>query len=228
MIHAYDKQYLDDAMRNLGEAFDYAANNCGIKLDDFMDVFIAGGLADQFGSGVPKFVSGMSGTELVWEVIERSGWERELPEAEVVYDYSPEYWSGWILAYYQWYTGRSFKNIKQHISIQEILKLYPTLHEAVEDKFVDTINSMIRRNNPPTQLQILRKSIGYSQKTLAEKSGVSLRMIQQYEQRAKDINKAVGVNLIALAQTLGCKVEDLLEQNLDEIEDEVNGTVNGT
>ena len=106
--------------------------------------------------------------------------------------------------------------------------MYPTLHEAVEDKFVDTINSMIRRNNLPTQLQILRKSIGYSQKTLAEKSGVSLRMIQQYEQRAKDINKAAGVNLIALSQTLGCKAEDLLEQNLDEIEDEVNGTVNGT
>ena len=44
------------------------------------------------------------------------------------------------------------------------------------------------------------------------------------EQRAKDINKAAGVNLIALAQTLGCKAEDLMEQNLDEIEDEVNGT----
>ena len=26
MIHAYDKKYLDDAMRNLGEAFDYAMN----------------------------------------------------------------------------------------------------------------------------------------------------------------------------------------------------------
>lgn len=45
---------------------DDEANNCGIKPDDFMDVFIAGGLADQFGSGVPKFVSGMSGIELVW------------------------------------------------------------------------------------------------------------------------------------------------------------------
>lgn len=219
MIHAYDKQYLDDAMRNLGEAFDYAVNNCRIEPDDFLNMFIAGGFADQFGSGVPKFVSGLSGTELVWEVIERSGRERELPEPETVYDYSPEYWCGWILAYYQWYTGRSFRNISKHISMREILKLYPTLHEAAEDKFVDTINRMIRRNNPPTQLQILRKSMGYSQKTLAEKSGVTLRMIQQYEQRAKDINKAAGINLAALSQTLGCKVEDLLEQSLDEIEE---------
>ena len=220
MIHAYDKQYLDDAMRNLGEAFDYAINNCRIEIDDFLDMFIAGGLADQFGSGVPRFVSGMSGTELVWEVMERSGWERELPEAEAVYDCSPEYWCGWILAYYQWYTGRCFKNIRKHISMREIWKLYPTLHEAAEERFVDTMNRMIRRQEPPTQLQTLRKSIGDSQKALAEKSGVTLRMIQQYEQRAKDINKATGMNLVALAKTLGCRVEDLLEQSLDEIEDE--------
>jgi len=220
MIHAYDKQYLDDAMRNLGEAFDYAANDCRINLDEFAEVFIAGGIAEQFGSGVPKYVSGLSGTELVWAVLERSGWKKELPEARVSYDFSPEYWCGWVLAYYQWYTGRSFKNIKQHISMAEILKLYPTLHEAAEEKFIDTVNRMIRRSNPVTKLQRLRKSIGYSQKTLAEKSGVTLRMIQQYEQRAKDINKATGINLIALARTLGCQVEDLLEQSVDEIEEE--------
>lgn len=98
--------------------------------------------------------------------------------------------------------------------------MYPTLHEASEDKFVDTVNRMIRRNDPPTQLQILRKSIGYSQKTLAEKSGVTLRMIQQYEQRAKDINKATGMNLVALAQTLGCKAEELLEQSMEDVESE--------
>ena len=50
-----------------------------------------------------------------------------------------------------------------------------------------------------------------SQRELAEASGVPLRTIQQYEQRAKDINKATASNLFALAQTLGCKAEDLLE-----------------
>ena len=46
---------------------------------------------------------------------------------------------------------------------------------------------------------------------LAEKSGVSLRMIQQYEQGAKDINKASGESLVALSRALGCRMEDLLE-----------------
>ena len=36
-------------------------------------------------------------------------------------------------------------------------------------------------------------------------------MIQQYEQRAKDINKATASNLFAIAGALGCKAEDLLE-----------------
>ena len=53
---------------------------------------------------------------------------------------------------------------------------------------------------------------------LAEKSGVSLRMIQQYEQRAKDINRASGTNLFALARTLGCNMEDLMEFDVNEVE----------
>lgn len=211
MMHAYDEMYLDDAMRNLGEAFDYACNACHIKLDDFMDMFIAGGLAKQFGLGVPKLVSGVSGTELVWMVSELAGHTREMPDVRIEYECSREYWSGWILAYYQWYTGHSFKNIKKYISMDAILNLYPTLHEASEEKFVDIVNIMINNINPPTKLQTLRRFIGYSQRMLSHKSGVSLRMIQQYEQRAKDINKATGTNLMALAKTLGCSVEDLLE-----------------
>ena len=39
MIHAYDELYLNDAMRNLGEAFDYAVNQCHMEADVFMDIF---------------------------------------------------------------------------------------------------------------------------------------------------------------------------------------------
>lgn len=74
-----------------------------------------------------------------------------------------------------------------------------------------TINIEQERKNIPTKLQIVRRAIGLSQKELSEKSGVTLRMIQQYEHRAKDINKTVASNLFALAQALGCEVEDLLE-----------------
>lgn len=211
MMYAYSEMYLNDAMMNLGEAFDYSANILKISMDEFLDMFIVSGVAEKFAAGVPKFVSGLSGTELVWEVLGRTGNNIELPEPQVVYDYSAEYWCGWILAFYQWSTGKSFKEIKKYLPMREILKLYPTLHEASEEKFVDVANNIFKRQNLPTKLQTVRKAIGFSQKELSEKSGVTLRMIQQYEQRAKDINKAAAENLFALARTLGCRAEDIME-----------------
>ncbi len=203
----------------LGEAMDYATNCCKIKMDCFLELFIATGFAEQFAFGNPKYVSGTSGTELVMDVLSKSGLELDFPEPQIEYDYSPEYWCGWILAYYQWYTGRSFKDIHEHITMQEIEKLYPTLHEASEMKFADVVNQIIRKKNLPTRLQTKRKNSGYSQKELAEKAGINLRTLQQYEIRAKDINKAAGTTLLALAKVLGCRIEDLLEYNTCEIED---------
>ena len=211
MMCAYDEMYLHDAMKNLGEAFDYAANVLRIPMDDFLDMFIVSGIAERFCCGVPRFVSGLSGTELVWEVLNRTGKTGDLPAPQTEFAYAPEYWCGWILAFYQWHTGKSFKEIKKYLPMCEIYKLYPTLHEASEEKFIDVANAILERKNFPTKLQSIRRAVGLSQKELAEKSGVTLRMIQQYEQRAKDINKASASNLFALAQVLGCKAEELTE-----------------
>lgn len=217
MIRAYDEMYLDDAMTNLGEAFDYAAHSCHMKMDNFMELFLVSNLVSQFEKGVPNVVSGMSGTELVWNVLKQSGKTDEyLPEPQIEYDCSTEYWCGWILAYYQWYTGCSFKDILKVISISEVERLYPALHEAPEEKFVDAVNSRLNNRNLPTKLQSLRKNIGYSQRELSEKSGVNLRTLQQYELRAKNINKASGRILLALSKTLGCRVEDLMEYETEQ------------
>ncbi len=51
MMHAYDEKYLSDAMKNLGEAFDYTATVLNIPMDDFLDVFIVSAVAEQFASG---------------------------------------------------------------------------------------------------------------------------------------------------------------------------------
>lgn len=219
MIHAYDEEYLHDAMHCLGEAMDYVANCCNMPMDQFLDLFIGTGIAHQFSLGVPKYVSGRSGTELVMDVLEQSGMATEFPPAQTAYDCSPQYWCGWILAYYQWYSNRSFKDIRNHISMSEIEKVYPTLHEASERKFVDTLNRMIQNRNLPTRLQTQRKICGYTQRDLAQKVGISLRSLQQYEIRAKDINKAAGSTLLALSRVLGCRIEDIMEYSTDAVED---------
>ena len=217
MTHAYDKQYLDDAMRNLGEAMDFAKNVRQLELDEFFSMFIASGLAAQFGRGVPKYVSGLSGTELVLEVLRKTGVTAGNNDPQTEYAYSQEYWCGWSLAYFQWFTGRSFQNIHDCISMREIGQLYSTLHEASEEKFIDTVNSIIRKKGFPTRLQAQRKNCKLTQRALSEKSGVNLRTLQQYELRAKDINKAAAETLRSLAQVLSCEIEDLLEFNCNAI-----------
>lgn len=62
-----------------------------------------------------------------------------------------------------------------------------------------------------TKLKEIRKSKNMTQSQLSDISGVSLRMIQYYEQGSKDINKVAGITLYKLAQALKCNVEDLLE-----------------
>ena len=60
-------------------------------------------------------------------------------------------------------------------------------------------------------LKRIRTASGMSQSQLAQESGVSLRMIQAYEQGTKDINRAEGLSIYHLAKALSCTVEDLLE-----------------
>ncbi|MBP3215733.1 MAG: helix-turn-helix transcriptional regulator [Clostridium sp.] len=210
-MYAYDEMYLDDAMDCLGEAVDYAANACSLPPDEFMELFIASGKAAEFGAGVPRVVSGRSGTELVMDILGEFWDDFEAPNPLEGPECSPEYWSGWILAYYQWKKGDSFESILKKLPMRDILQLYPVLHEASEEKFIDTADSIIRRKTVSARLQQLRRIGGYSQRLLSEKSGVNLRTLQQYEIGAKDINKASVTTILSLTRVLGCRPEDLLE-----------------
>lgn len=62
------------------------------------------------------------------------------------------------------------------------------------------------------RLKLYRAKAGLSQSKLAELSGVNVRMIQYYEQGAKDINKAQADTILTLAKALNCNMEDLLEK----------------
>lgn len=62
-----------------------------------------------------------------------------------------------------------------------------------------------------TNLEKIRTSAGISQGKLADISGVSVRMIQFWEQGSKDINKAQGDNLYKLARALNVQIESILE-----------------
>jgi transcriptional regulator with XRE-family HTH domain len=62
-----------------------------------------------------------------------------------------------------------------------------------------------------SKLQEKRQAAGFSQRTLALMSGVSIRTLQYYEQGALDINKASAATVYRLAFALGCHMEELLD-----------------
>ena len=62
-----------------------------------------------------------------------------------------------------------------------------------------------------TNLARIRKSSGISQKELANLCGISIKTIQAYEQRLKDINRAEVKTLFKISQILMVDINDLLE-----------------
>lgn len=64
-------------------------------------------------------------------------------------------------------------------------------------------------------LKFMRESKGMTQAELAEKAGVNLRMVQNYEQGFKDINKATVLTVLRLAEALDCDVYDILNPRTD-------------
>ena len=216
MTPAYEEMYLNDAMRAMGEMLDYAVRDCGCDGDSFFTQFLSSGVAEQFERGNPKFVGGMSGVELALEVFRRTTGQIPDVDASAYGEKSPEYWAGWSLAYYQWKTGMSFREIISHgLTVSRVCSMY-LLHEADISKFVEAADKVIQKSlsDGETNLKRIRRANGFSQKQLAEVSGVTLRMIQLYEQRQNDINKAQVSTLNRLARSLNCRMEDLMEPQI--------------
>ena len=212
MTRAYQEIYLSKAQSVIGDAFDYAVNTCNILGTDFVKLFIASSVSKRMENGEPAYLAGKSGIEIVREIVaETKGQELQI-EPQEHFGRSKEYWIGWAVAYYQWYSGRKYSDIFKVLSFEDLQKMYYTLHEADITKFVDIVDSKIKEYFPETNLKRIRTVYGFTQAELAERSGVSLRSIQMYEQRNKNINKASADTMYSLAKALGCTMEDLIER----------------
>ena len=78
--------------------------------------------------------------------------------------------------------------------------------------FLSAYDYKMREHFKDTNLKRIRTTYGCTQAELAKRSGVSLRSIQMYEQRNKDINKESAEALYRISRVLGCTMEDLLEK----------------
>ena len=144
MTHAYNKSYLNNAKDRLSSFFDYTINDCKMSPEWICSLFVNTGYAKQFEQGNPAYIAGMSGIELARAVILKAYKNKELPIPRESEGCSPEYWAGWALAQYQWYTGRRFKDIFDKIPMTKIIDMYSVYHEMDISKFIDDVEEVMQ------------------------------------------------------------------------------------
>lgn len=209
MTHAYNQLYLAKSSHAIGTMLHNAVYEFGIDGTDFINRFIQSDIAEQIENGNPKYIAGKSGLELFIEVMEKTTGEKIDTDLIINFDRSEVYWVGWMIAHYQWYSGKTFRNIFDTVSFENLLGLYGTLHEADIYKSYDVMDAHFRRSE--SRLKKIRKQCGLTQENLADESGVSLNTIRAYERKSKDLNKAQYDIIIRLAKTLKCELSDLVD-----------------
>ena len=210
MTHAYSELYLSNAQGVLGSMLDHAVYDMKWKLDDFYGAFINSGIAYRFGIGEPKFTVGMSGAEVAREVVRCVTGRTTEIEPSSPFERSPEYWAGWSVAYYEWIRNIPFERINKTVPITEIVSMYSPYHEADITRTVVELDRRMESRREGSTLARLRAYADMTQRMLAESSGVSIRMIEQYEQGKKNIDHASASTVYRLARALNCSMEELI------------------
>lgn len=205
MERAYNIAYLEDAMSAVGVMLDYSVNSCGEELTSFYNRFLASGVARLVFSADPRFLGGYSGIELAEIVAMRTGKPLK-PSGSFIDIGSPEYWTGWTLAYLSWFLNIDFRTMKERgLDATDIICKYPTLHEADLTKSVSfAMERIASRINIANPLKVARMNAGITQKALASASGVSLRAIRAYEQGKLSLTNAEYDSVISLSAALAC------------------------
>ena len=203
----YKNNSEETARKNLALFLDYGVNVLNVSLDGLWSRFLMDDRSIQFGNGDYSVTSGISGIELAYLI---TGFTYD---HNYIYqqDETAEYWLGSYLAYAQQKLKVSFQMINKYVPISELLSLYYPFHLMSEDKFVEFLKTAIKVRKGKTNLEIYRREAKLSRSELSEKSGVPLRMIEHYEQRVKNINKANAEYLISLAKALFVSPDSLLE-----------------
>lgn len=208
MIRAYDEMYVEGAMIRLGDMLEYACLDCGYDPDGFWKMFLQSGVACRFEIGDVSVTAGKSGPELAYMVLDAVDHREEFPVPVWREERSDFYWSGWVLAYYQWYTAQPFSVIWESISIRMLQKMYPVFHEADIGKSVETLSEMQKpvKKNTIHNLRLVR---GMTQQELAERAHMSISQLQRLEYGERKVENLSLKSALALAKALGVEADVL-------------------
>ena len=143
-MSAYPETLLPNARSLLADAADYAVVDLGLAIDDFFTFFSASAYARRIERGDRSTILGISGIELARNVLSDKAGQQDFKPARESLRRTKAYWTGWILAFYQWTSNRSFRDILQALPASTIEQMYGVYHEAPEERFAATADEIIR------------------------------------------------------------------------------------
>lgn len=202
MIHPYPETYLEAFQRNLAVVFDLALRQEGMEPEEFSRIFAESEVAGFIERGLPAYIAGRSGHEILSEMLGRNIEMRDYTEP------GPEYWAGSIVAYVHWAYFRSFREILEAYPLERLLSDYRPMHEAPQSKMADEMGEVLIEENV---IKRYREKNGMTQQELADRARIPLRTLRAYEQGKLELGNAAGDTLYYLSECLGCSIEDLLK-----------------
>ena len=210
---AYDEKELPQVISTLGKAFEFAEKCLPEGAAGFCRRFANSSVAATCTGPDAHPEIGGSAIELVLDVNEDASIdtllmnEKRLSKQET----GRLRWEAELLCRYQWETRLPFPAVLRTLTEERLHALHADHAELPPAEVVQKISVPETHESTATNLARIRRERGLSQAGLAKASGVTLRSIQQYEQRKKDISHAQARSVLALAQALSCTMEELLE-----------------
>lgn len=212
-VKAYDKKELPQVISTLGKAFEFAEKCLPEGAAGFYRRFANSSVAATCTGPDAHPEIGGSAIELVLDVNEDASIDTLLMNEKRLskHETGRLRWEAELVCRYQWETGFPFPAVYRTLTEERLRELHADYAELQPEEVVQKISVPETQEDSATNLARIRREHGLSQAGLAEASGVSLRSIQQYEQKKKDISHAQARSVYALAQALDCTMEELLE-----------------
>ncbi len=212
-VKAYDKKELPQVISTLGKALEFAEKCLPEGAAGFYRRFANSSVAATCTGPDAHPEIGGSAIELVLDVNEDASIDTLLMNEKRLSKQETRRlrWEAELLCRYQWETGLPFPAVFRTLSPERLRALHADYAELPPAEVVQKISVPETHESTTTSLARIRRERGLSQAGLAKASGVTLRSIQQYEQRKKDISHAQARSVLALAQALSCTMEELLE-----------------
>lgn len=124
-----DNNFLvNKACISVGKMLDHAVYSLHQNADTFFDLFITSGLAAKIEQTDISIITGISGIELSYEVMNRCGipFDRVTPRHTT--GLSKEFYAAHALAHIQYDTGIPYEELLHLISVSDIIRLYDSYH----------------------------------------------------------------------------------------------------